>query len=510
MEMHEIAAFLAAGGLLTTVGGALVLSRTRADSAKLAQFFALVGFILLGSSWAVHEVSMQKNFDWSPFPTAWGHQMPGLLMNRLALSMSCLVALLNFIVNRYASRYLATDGAAKGFYVWSQATIAAVLFMTLSNNFIIFWLAWLGTSLGLHQLLTLYKEKTAARRTAALKFGISRLGDVMLLGAAFLIWQEYRSFHFPTILDAAASGQVPNAIGVLIAIGALTKSALVPFHSWLPETIDTPTPVSALMHAGIINAGGYLILRTLPFVSSNPTALALLCFFGILSIVVAGLTMLSTPDVKRQLALSTTAQMGFMFVQIGFGLPFVALAHMIAHAFYKAYAFLGAFESPRLRQRQQTWTWGAQVYTIWVVGLSSLPLVLTLFMPTSLWTLREASLAALTILLVASGLSLFGAIITHKVQRILGSLLLLFAALCLLKFSHDFGSALLATPLETFRSAGGPMLVFVVFCAQALFVLQRSLPLWKGPGKHVFMTHARHGFYIHAFGQSIMRKLGYV
>ncbi len=295
-----------------------------------------------------------------------------------------------------------------------------------------------------------------------------------------------------------------------MAIGALTKSALVPFHTWLPETIDTPTPVSALMHAGVINAGGYLLLRTLPLVNSSSTALAMLCIFGVLSIVVAGLTMLSTPDVKRQLALSTTAQMGFMFVQIGFGLPFVALAHMIAHAFYKAYAFLAAFEAPRLRPQQHTWTWGAQAYTIWVLGLSSLPLVLSLVLPTSLWTLREASLAALTILLVASGLSLFSAITANKIQRRLGGFLLLCATLCLLKLSHDFGLALLATPLKTFRSADEPMLIFVVFCAQGLFVLQRTLPRWKGPGKDVFMTHARHGFYIHACGQSIMRKLGYV
>ncbi len=209
MELNEIAAVFSAGGLLTAIGGALVLARTRTNHAIMAQMFALMGFLLLCSSWAAHEFSMQKNFDWSPFPSAWGHHIPGLLLNRLALSMSCLVTFLNFIVNRYASRYLATDAAAKGFYIWSQATIGAVLLMTLSNNFIIFWLAWLGTSLGLHQLLTLYKEKTAARRTAALKFAISRIGDFMLLAAAFLIWQEYKSFHFPTILEQPPLARFP-------------------------------------------------------------------------------------------------------------------------------------------------------------------------------------------------------------------------------------------------------------------------------------------------------------
>jgi NAD(P)H-quinone oxidoreductase subunit 5 len=122
----------------------------------------------------------------------------------------------------------------------------------------------------------------------------------------------------------------------------MLKSAQFPFHSWLPDTMDTPTPVSALMHAGIINAGGFLILRLAPVFTAAPAALHLLTIVGVFTAVFGAVVMLAQPGVKRSLAFSTIAQMGFMMVQCGLGAWGLALLHLVAHSLYKAHAFLRA------------------------------------------------------------------------------------------------------------------------------------------------------------------------
>ena len=129
-------------------------------------------------------------------------------------------------------------------------------------------------------------------------------------------------------------------IGIFIAIGALAKSAQFPFHFWLPETMETPTPVSALMHAGIINAGGYLVIRLSPVLIHATFAHTILTFIGGITAVFGALIMMTQTDIKKQLAYSTISQLGFMMIQCGIGAYTLALFHMIVHGLYKAHAFL--------------------------------------------------------------------------------------------------------------------------------------------------------------------------
>jgi NAD(P)H-quinone oxidoreductase subunit 5 len=129
-------------------------------------------------------------------------------------------------------------------------------------------------------------------------------------------------------------------IGPLFVLGAMTKSAQFPFHSWLPDTMETPTPVSALMHAGIINAGGFLVIRLSPLISISPISLDFLAVLGALTAIFGAVVMLTQTSVKRSLAYSTIAQMGFMMLQCGLGAYSAALLHLVGHSLYKAYAFL--------------------------------------------------------------------------------------------------------------------------------------------------------------------------
>ncbi len=272
----------------------------------------------------------------------------GLHIDAIAVVMMTLISFIGLIIARFSVRYLLGDPHQERFFRWMSATVGASLLLVMSCNLVMFTAAWMFTSYGLHQLLTLYPERTWAIWAARKKFLISRLGDVMLIGALILTYRCFGTTEYTEIFAAAdtihngeASGSFSTAlIGLLFVLGAMTKSAQFPFHSWLPDTMETPTPVSALMHAGVINAGGFLVIRLSPLVSLSPIALDLLALIGAMTALLGSVVMLTQTSIKRSLAYSTIAQMGFMMLQCGLGAFSAALLHIVAHSAYKAHAFL--------------------------------------------------------------------------------------------------------------------------------------------------------------------------
>ena len=278
-----------------------------------------------------------------------------IYLDALSAIMLLLVAGISTVVIRYSRRYLDGDPGQGHFFRWLALTIGSVLILVISGNLIQFTLAWMATSLSLHRLLLFYPERPAAQQAAHKKFIISRLGDLCLIGAMLMIYRTFGSLHFGEIFsDAslharhAAEGLSPWSgtglfwIGVLLVFGAALKSAQFPFHSWLPEVMETPTPVSALMHAGIINAGGFLIVRMSPVMVLSPAALNLLAVIGAVTALFSALAMLTQTSIKKSLAFSTVGQMGFMMLQCGLGAFSSAILHIVAHGFYKAHAFLSS------------------------------------------------------------------------------------------------------------------------------------------------------------------------
>lgn len=260
--------------------------------------------------------------------------------------MLALVSFVGFVVCRYAIRYLDGEPQQGRFYRWAGVTIGSVSFVVFSGNLLLLLAAWVLTSLGLHQLLLYYPERTGSQRAAWTKFAISRVGDVLLIAATALVFRQFGTFDLAEIFTAVQgqsgeSGWLP-AIAWLFILAAVTKSAQFPLHSWLPETMETPTPVSALMHAGIVNAGGYLVIRLSPILVEAPAALAALSIIGTLTVTFAGIVMMTQTSIKRSLAYSTIAQMGFMMLQCGLGAFSAAMLHILAHSLYKAYAFLNS------------------------------------------------------------------------------------------------------------------------------------------------------------------------
>ncbi|MDE3166538.1 MAG: hypothetical protein KGN36_12095, partial [Acidobacteriota bacterium] len=216
---------------------------------------------------------------------------------------------------------------------------------------LVFAAAWCATSLSLHRLLQFYPGRPAAVLAARKKFLISRFGDLCLVSAIGLAWSLYGTWDFARLFRAvdtvgrATNGQPATPaiwMAVLLALAALLKSAQFPFHSWLPDTMDTPTPVSALMHAGIINAGGILVIRLNPLIALSGAAMTMLVVAGAFTALFGGVVMLTQASVKRALAFSTVAQMGFMMFECGLGAFHLALIHIVAHSLFKAYAFLSS------------------------------------------------------------------------------------------------------------------------------------------------------------------------
>lgn len=272
----------------------------------------------------------------------------GVHVDAVAVVMMALISFIGLVIARYSVRYLLGDRHQGRFFRWMSFTLGATLLLVMSCNLVMFTAAWMLTSFGLHQLLTHYPERTWAIWAARKKFLISRLGDAMLFAALILTYRCFGTTEYTEIFAAAdaihqgtASGSFSTAvIGILFVLGAMTKSAQFPFHSWLPDTMETPTPVSALMHAGVINAGGFLVIRLSPLVSLSPIALDLLALTGAVTALLGSVVMLTQTSIKRSLAYSTIAQMGFMMLQCGLGAFSAALLHIVAHSAYKAHAFL--------------------------------------------------------------------------------------------------------------------------------------------------------------------------
>jgi NAD(P)H-quinone oxidoreductase subunit 5 len=268
-----------------------------------------------------------------------------LRLDALSAIMVILISFLGLVVTRYSVNYLDGDVRQARFSRWLCATVCSALLLVLSGNLVQFSFFWLTTSLCLHQLLTFYPDRRSGMRAAKQKFFISRCSEICLFGAILLTWKVFGSFEFSEIFAKAAEHKGTMELHLLcgfLALAALMRSAQFPFHTWLPDTMDTPTPVSALMHAGIINAGGFLMVRMSPvMVMSSPT-LNILALTGAFTAIFAGVVMMTQTSIKRSLAWSTISQMGFMMLQCGLGAFALAVLHIVAHSLYKAHAFLSS------------------------------------------------------------------------------------------------------------------------------------------------------------------------
>jgi NAD(P)H-quinone oxidoreductase subunit 5 len=280
----------------------------------------------------------------------------GLRADALGAIVLLLVSFIGWVITRYSQTYMDGDVGQAHYARWLMATLAAVGMVVVTNNLVVLAVSWLATSLCLHQLLTFFGQRPAALIAAHKKFLVSRLGDVSLFGGVGLIGMSLGTFEIDQVISKAqVLPAFPAALDMavfLLVVSALLKCAQLPVHGWLIQVMEAPTPVSALLHAGIVNLGGFLMIRLGPLVSDVGGAQTLLVVVGGLTATLAALVMMTRISVKVMLAWSTCAQMGFMLMQCGLGAYDLALLHLVAHSLYKAHAFLasgGAVEQARLK-----------------------------------------------------------------------------------------------------------------------------------------------------------------
>lgn len=269
-----------------------------------------------------------------------------------AVAMLLLVHFIALVILRYGMRYLDGETGQQRFVAWFLGTVASVAVLVLADHLALLLAGWLGASMCLHQLLTFYRDRPQALLAAHKKFLLTRLADVCLIAAFGLLIQAFGTLRLSEIFAALPSdGRLPAGLhvaGVLIAVATVLKCAQLPFHGWLIQVMEAPTPVSALLHAGVVNIGGFLLIRLAPLMAMAPAAQWLLVVVGGMTAVVAGLVMMTRVSVKVGLAWSTCAQMGFMLMECGLGAYALALLHLLAHSLYKAHCFLSAGRAARV------------------------------------------------------------------------------------------------------------------------------------------------------------------
>jgi NAD(P)H-quinone oxidoreductase subunit 5 len=265
--------------------------------------------------------------------------------------VSILIAFLGWVIGAYSRRNLRGEAGQSRFTLSFLATLAAVSAVVVSTNLGVLIVAWTASSAGLHHLLTFYRERPAAIIVAHKKFLASRLAEGLLVIAAILLYREWGTLDISAIKAHAQAGialpRTAGAAAVLISAAVLLKCAQLPLHGWLIQVMEAPTPVSALLHAGVVNLGGYVLIRLAPLIGASQAAQTLLVIVGSLTAAIAGLVTLTRITIKVRLAWSTCSQMGFMVMECGLGLYDLALLHLVAHALYKAHAFLAAGEAVR-------------------------------------------------------------------------------------------------------------------------------------------------------------------
>lgn len=262
----------------------------------------------------------------------------------LPLAIGLLTLFVAAIVATFSLRYMRADGRSTRFFLTLGALVASVQAFLFTGNLLVLGAAWCASGWLLAALVghsVNWTEASAAARRTRLAFSV---GDAALLAALSILGWHIGSLQIDAVLAGAAALPIllVTAVALLLVVAAAARCALPPFSGWLLSSMTAPTPVSALMHAGLVNAGGFLLIRFAPVLEAAPAARTVAVAVGLFGAIYGIGIMMVRPDVKRSLAGSTVSQMGFMIMSCGLGAYVAALWHIVAHGLFKAWLFLGS------------------------------------------------------------------------------------------------------------------------------------------------------------------------
>jgi NADH-quinone oxidoreductase subunit L len=271
----------------------------------------------------------------------------GLRLDPLSLTFVLLITGVGALIHLYSVGYMAHDPGRRRFFGQLNLFVTAMLLLVLGNNFVMLYLGWEGVGLASYLLIGWYQDRPSAATAAKKAFLMNRVGDVGLALAIFLLWTNLGTLQYGEVF--ARAGELPSgvllAVTLLLLLGACGKSGQFPLQAWLPDAMEGPTPVSALIHAAtMVTAGVYLIARAHPIYDLSPDGRLVVAIIGTLTLLIGAIIGCAYDDIKKVLAYSTVSQIGYMFLAVGLGPAGYALGifHLLTHGFFKAGLFLGA------------------------------------------------------------------------------------------------------------------------------------------------------------------------
>src|ERR1700709_2225261 len=272
----------------------------------------------------------------------------GIYVDPLSVFMVLVVTGVSTLIHLYSYGYMQSDQGYHRFFSYLNFFVFSMLLLVLAGNFVLLIGGWSFGGFASYALISFWYRRTTATRAGMKAFVINVVGDIGLTLAAFMIFRELGTFEFSEVFAKAPHVFHTNewsvtAICLLLLVGAFAKSAQLPFHTWLPDAMEGPTPVSSLIHAAtMVTAGVYLIARTHTLFVLAPTPADIAAFIGLATLLVAGTIALVMTDLKRAIAYSTMSQIGYMIMGVSIGAYSAGMFHLMTHAFFKALLFMGA------------------------------------------------------------------------------------------------------------------------------------------------------------------------
>jgi NADH-quinone oxidoreductase subunit L len=343
-------AWLAPGIAFLILSLAVPLRRSGRPAAALSIVFSLAALLAAIWSWrlAVPDMARRVLWDWIPVEDAVLTSV-GVLADADSALMLILVALVSFLVQVYSVGYLSDEPPASlgRYYAYQSLFAFSMMGLVLAPNFVQLFICWELVGLCSYLLIGYWYQRPEAARAAVKAFWITKAGDVFFLIGIVMLWSRTGTFDFSELFEMAQAGsEVLTGLGIVtffIYLGAAGKSAQFPFHIWLPDAMEGPTPVSALIHAAtMVTAGVYLLFRTAFLFEQTPDVLAAVGWNGAFTALLAATLACVQRDIKRVLAYSTVSQLGYMMAAIGAGFSSAGFLHLLTHGVFKALLFLGA------------------------------------------------------------------------------------------------------------------------------------------------------------------------
>jgi NADH-quinone oxidoreductase subunit L len=267
------------------------------------------------------------------------------LVDPLTCAWLLVVTGVGFLIHVYSVGYMRGEAGFTRFFTYMNLFMVSMLLLVMGNNYAVLFIGWEGVGLCSYLLIGYYYDKVSAAQAATKAFVVNRIGDAGFLVAIFLVFINFKTLDYTKVFAQAGqlSPEMATAIALCLLIGAVGKSAQLPLYTWLPDAMEGPTPVSALIHAAtMVTAGVYMIVRNHVIFDLSPFAMSVVAFVGGATALFAATIGLVQTDIKRVLAYSTVSQLGYMFLGCGIGAYTAAVFHVVTHAFFKALLFLSA------------------------------------------------------------------------------------------------------------------------------------------------------------------------